>query len=125
MTVMYEYFSQFLHFGDQWCSKIFSTVHNQFWQDVLKDWQTLIKEQQPQNDCELLRNCIWYNSHVSKNMIFFPDWYKKGIYFVDDIINSDDKLINMRDLNKKYNINVNILNYYTMKAKLALFMSKF
>ena len=62
MTVIYENFSQFLHFGDQWCSKIFPNVHNQFWQDVLKDWQTLIKIQQPQNDCELLRNCIWYNS---------------------------------------------------------------
>ena len=37
VTVMYENFSQFLHFGDQWCSKIFQNVHNQFWQDVLKD----------------------------------------------------------------------------------------
>ena len=43
---------------------------------------------------------------------------------MDDIINSEDKLITMRDL-KKYNINVNILNYYTMKAKLERFMSKF
>ena len=42
-----------------------------------------------------------------------------------DIINSDGKLISMRDLNKIYNININILNYYTMKAKLELFMSKF
>ena len=48
--LMYENFSQFLHFGDQWCSKIFPNVHNQFWQDVLKDWQTLVKIQQPQND---------------------------------------------------------------------------
>ena len=44
---------------------------------------------------------------------------------MDDIINSDGKLISMRDLNKKYNINVNILNYYTMKAKIELFMSKY
>ena len=80
MIVMYENFSQFLNFGDQWCSKISANVHNQFFLDVLKDWQTLIKIQQPQNDCELLRNCIWYNSQVSKN--------------------------------KKYNININILNYY-------------
>ena len=62
MTIMYENISQFLNFGDQWCSKI--AQNNQFWLDVLKDWQTLIRIQQPQNDCELLRNCIWYNSQV-------------------------------------------------------------
>ena len=101
MTIMYENVSRFLNFGDQWCSKIAQNVHNQFWLDVLKDWQTLIRIQQPQNDCDLLRNCIWYNSQVSKNMIFFPDWYKKGIYLVDDITNSDGKLISIRDLNKK------------------------
>ena len=125
MTIMYENISQFLNFGDQWCNKIAQNVHNQFWLDVLKDWQTLIRIQQPQNDCELLRNCIWYNSQVSKNMIFFPDRYKKGIYLVDDITNSDGKLISIRDLNKKYNINVNILNYYTIKVKIELFTSKY
>ena len=33
--------------------------------------------------------------------------------------------MSIRDLNKKYNININILNYYTMKAKIELFMSKY
>ena len=125
ITVMYENIGQIIKFGDQWCSKVLPKVHNKFWQDVLKDWQTLNKIQQPQNDWELLRNCIWYNSQISKNIIFFPDWYKKGIYLVDDIINSDGKLISIRDLNKKYNININILNYYTMKVKIELFMSKY
>ena len=37
MTVMYENISQFLSFGDQWCSKIFPNMHNQFWQDELKE----------------------------------------------------------------------------------------
>ena len=30
MTIMYENISQFLKFGDQWCSKIAQNVHNQF-----------------------------------------------------------------------------------------------
>ena len=49
---------------------------------------TLNKIEQIPNGCQLLRNCNWYNSHISENMIFFPDWYKKGIYLVD-IINTD------------------------------------
>ena len=121
---MYENIGQILNFGDQWYSKKSSIVHNQFWHNVFKDWQALNKLQQAQNDCELLRSCIWYNSRISKNTIFFPDWYKKGIYLVDDIINTDGKVISNRDLNNKFNINVNILNYYTMKTKIELFMSK-
>ena len=100
-------------------------VHNQFWHKVLRDWQTLNKIQRAQNDYELLRNCIWYNSQISKNTIFFPDWYKKGIYLVNAIINTDGKLISIRDLKNNFNINVNILNYYTIKAKIELFTSKY
>ena len=86
-------------------------MYNQFWHDVFKDWQALNKPQEAQNDCKLLRSCIWYNSQISKDIIFFPDWYKKGIYLVDDIINRDGKVVSNNDLNNKFNINVNILNY--------------
>ena len=48
-----------------------SNFHNQFWHNILRDWQTLNKIQQAQNESELLRNCIWYNSQISKNTIFF------------------------------------------------------
>ena len=43
---------------------------------------------------------------------------------MDDIINTDSKVISIRDLNNKFYININILNYYTMKIKMELFMSK-
>ena len=73
MSVIYENFSQILNVGDQWYSKRSSIVYNQFWHDVFKDLQALNKLQQAQNDCELLRSCIWYNSQISKDIIFFPD----------------------------------------------------
>ena len=45
---------------------------------------------------------------------------------VDDIINTDGKVISIRDLNNKFNIsNVNIPHYYTMKTKIDLFMLKY
>ena len=105
LTVMYENINKTLIFGDQWYNEMSLTVHNQFWHNVLRDWQTLNKIQQAQNESELLRNCIWYNSQISKNTIFFPDWYKKGIYLVNDIINTEGKIISIRDLKNKFNIN--------------------
>ena len=35
------------------------------------------------------------------------------------------KVISIKDLNNKFNRNVNILNYYTMKTKIELCMSKY
>ena len=49
MTVMYENIGQILNFGDQWYSKKSSPVHNQFWHDLFKDWQSLNKLE-AQND---------------------------------------------------------------------------
>ena len=43
---------------------------------------------------------------------------------MDDIINTDGKFISIRDVNDKFNINVIILNYYPMKVKIELYMSK-
>ena len=85
LTVMYANINKSLIFGDQWYNEMALAVDNQFWHNVLRDWQALNKIQQAQNESELLRNCIWYNSKISKNTIFFPDWYKKGIYLVNDI----------------------------------------
>ena len=69
LTVMYENINKTVIFGDQWYNEMSLTVHNQFWHNVLKDWQTLNKIQQAQNESELLRNCIWYNSQISKNTL--------------------------------------------------------
>ena len=44
---------------------------------------------------------------------------------MDDIINTDGKVVNIRDLNNKFKIDVSILNYYTMKTKIELFLSKY
>ena len=125
LTVIYPNINKSLIFGDQWYNEMALTIHNQFWHNVLRDWQALNKIQQEQNESELLRNCIWYNSKISKNTIFFPDWYKKGIYLVNDIINTEGNVLSIRDLKNKFNINVNILNYYTIKAKIEIYMSKY
>ena len=123
LEVMYTKINRILDFGDQWCDQLIPLMKNQFWLSVLNVWKTLINTKRPTNNHEILRSCIWYNSTISKNPLFFPDWYMKGIYVVDDIIKNDSKLISSTDLNRKFGINLNILNYYTMKAKLAPLLS--
>ena len=74
---------------------------------------------------EILRNCIWYNPDISKNTLYFPDWYNKGIHLVSDIVDTDGQILSLMELSSKFNLKVNLLNYYTMKAKIQLFTSKY
>ena len=91
----------------------------------MNDWNLLKKSQKIESYSELARNCIWYNSNISKNTLFFADWYKKGIYTVSDIIDTTGEMLSLKDLKEKYNFKPNILNYYTIKAKIELYMSKY
>ena len=104
---------ELLKFGDQWHTKIITKVDNKFWRNVIKSW-TFLKP----------RSCIWYNSQISKNIPFSQIGIKKGIHLVGDITKKQGKLLMVGELNSKFNTNKNILNYYTVKAKIEHFMSK-
>ena len=56
--------------------------------------------------------------------MFFPDWYKKGILIIADIIDADCRMLSLRELKAKFNTNMNVLNYYTVKAKISLYLEK-
>ena len=41
---MHSEFNKILQFGDDWCTKLLGKVQNQFWQNVLNDWATMIRK---------------------------------------------------------------------------------
>ena len=124
LEAMYGNIDQIVTFGDKWYSKILPKIRNQFWQNILKDWNVLVKIQKPKNNSEIFRNCLWYNSYISGTMPFFPDWYKKGVYLVGDIISPDGNILTIEEIKYKFNFNPNILNYYSIKVKIQDFMSR-
>ena len=74
---MYGNIDQIVTFGDKWCSKPLPKIHNQFWQNRLKDWNVLVKIQKPKNNSEIFRNCLWYNSYISGTNSIFSSLVQK------------------------------------------------
>ena len=74
---------------------------------------------------DILQSCIWFNTNISDNMLFFPDWFEKGIYLVADVLEHQGKMLCFEDLNEKFNCNLNILNFYTIRSKLNAFLSRY
>ena len=60
------------------------------------------------NNTDLLQSCIWYNSKISKNPIYFPDWFNHGIYYVRDLLDAEGKMLTYEHLKMKYNCSLNI-----------------
>ena len=69
-------------FGDQWSKKILSNIYNPFWTNVLENWIILNKSQKSYKWPDNLRSSLWHNSEISENIMFFSDWYKKGILII-------------------------------------------
>ena len=64
LQVMYKNFTNIITFGDQWLDIIMPKIQNKFWQNVLKDWKTLIKSKEAKEKYKLQRICISYNSKI-------------------------------------------------------------
>ena len=73
---------------------------------------------------DILNSCLWYNSHISKDL-FYSNWYQKGIFTVGDIVDFDGNILAINVLKDRYNLNINFLNYYTVKSKVLGFLNKY
>ena len=108
-------------FGNEWCQLLSERLSNKFWKNILQDWSGLCKIKSPSNNAEIMESPIWFNGNICPKEKSFPDWYNNGIYVVGDLINSNGTMVNFDTLKARYNCNFNILNYYTVKAKVLPF----
>ena len=95
---------------------------NPFWYNVINNWIDIHHLIPIRSNNEILQTCIWYNSEIFKSPTFFPDWFKQGIHLIGDITDTDGGLLKLRDINLKFNTNLNILNYYTVYQTVKKFI---
>ena len=57
--------------------------------------------------------------------MFYPNWYQKGILTVGDVVESDGKLLPVSVLRHRFNLNINLLNYYTVRSNVSAFIKKY
>ena len=64
----------------------------------------------------MLSSGLWYISQISKTNLFYPDWFNNGIHAIFDVVDSDGVIYDYKILKLNKNLNINILNYYTVKS---------
>ena len=69
--------------------------------------------------CQFLRTgvyfarvfCIWYNTQLSGEALFFPKWYNKGISLIGDIVESTGDIMTLQKIEKTFGFKINFLEY--------------
>ena len=113
----------FISIGGEWCTNILKKV-NPLWKDVCKDWILVCKHRTATCNQDILRSSLWLSSDINAKM-FFPDWFASGIQTVADIVDSNGKVTDLELVKKKFNLRINILNYFTVKKSVEKFIESF
>ena len=112
-------------FGTGWCKHISTVVSNKFWIEILQTWTTFSdKLQTCKSEIDVLSTPIWYNTSISKQNLFFPKWFKNGIEYVGDVVDSNMNFIDSNCLEQKYHIkSSNFLEIHRLKLLVTKFIA--
>ena len=99
-------------------------ISNDFWVEVIENWQILCRKQQPISNLDLMNTSIWYNPKISREPLYFSNWFNAGVSLIGDILNDKGKIESFETLQKRYSINCKILDC-RIKLSVQNFVKKF
>ena len=115
-----------LYVGSQLGLEINKKNTNHFWIDVFKAWDTLCNERTTHSYEELLSVPLWYNTKLSTETMYFPNWYRKGIILISDVLETDGSFFTIEKIKKVYSLdNINPLNYLRAKTVVNKYIHKY
>ena len=112
-------------FGGDWAIESNIAEQNLFWISVFKSWKTFCQRNIPSNNTEIAQSCLWYNSLLSDTLLYFPNWHRKGINFVGDILKTNGNIMTREEMEDIYHFPINFLNYYKVCHSVIKFIQTF
>ena len=99
--------------GQEYCTNEIKNIHNKFWQDVLKSHIEVITKNEPTGHTAFLSSAIYYNENIkiTNKSFFFPNCFKSGIKFINDVTKKDGKLMTYQEASDCLDIKLKYLQY--------------
>ena len=101
-------------------------IDNPFWKDVLTGFiKTNKNTELEEGISHILKTPIFYNSNIciDKKYVFWKDWYKKGIRFINDIVKENGEFYNQDELVAKYKITTYYLHYQGITKSTKIYLN--
>ena len=105
--------TKIINLGNEYIDKCQNSISNVFWKDVLKAVSTMLKLSKPNSLEDFLLTQIHENSliKIGGKAIFLKNWYQKGIYYINDLLNKNAEFYTFQEFLKTFNIKTNFLQY--------------
>jgi hypothetical protein len=91
---------------------------DEFYWSILKNWMELQEVNKlNMTTMDIRRQSLWLNKHITinKKEVKWNNWVNNGIFFIHDIVDNNGIFLPINDLERKYAINCNFLNYNSLK----------
>ena len=69
---------------------------------------------------------LWNNKEITieSKSIFWKYLFEKGIYFVQDLLNRDGKFLSLENFQRKYNFELNYLNFVQLISTIPNYLER-
>ena len=110
----------------KYTEEIMNKIDNPFWKDVLKAFIKTNENIEPEDTLHILKTPIFYNCNIctDKMYVFWKDWFKKGIKFINDIVKTNGEFYNQEELVARYNITTNYLHNQGITKSIKIYLNK-
>ena len=121
----HDNFAKFLKLGVGWTKYFLKTVKNKFWQQVFENWITVQNHHTVRTNIDIMDSTIWYNTDIFKSDIYYPNWFKKGIHCIGDLVTCNGKFLSIEEIEQKFDLKVNFLYYNKVKYDISTFIETY
>ena len=99
------------------------TSKNKFWKDVLRSLININKKSVV-SEADILKSPIFYygNIKIGGTYIFYRLWYRKGIKYINDLINENGKFYTETEFSAKTGIKTNFLQYSGLIKAIKIYL---
>ena len=106
-------FKELFSLGTSYIENILKNIKNKFWIDVLKAYSELIQKNQQVTEEYFLASPIFNNQDikVGSQPVWIKHWYKKGVRFVNDLINENGEFYSKDESERIYVIKANFIQF--------------
>ena len=109
----------------KYAEEMLKNIENPFWKDILTAY-IKTKEKIELREDNILKIPVFYNNNIciDKRYVFWKDWYKKDIRFINDLVKENRELYSQEELIERYNITTNYLHYQGIIKSIKIYLNK-
>ena len=92
-----------------------------FYQTILLSWQEL-KQNKYITVHKIYNQTLWLNNNITIDgkSFFWQNWFKKGIFFIKDIMTEDGNFLSEAQIKQRFDINTNFLQVLQIRQAIPL-----